>query len=213
MDQFISLAAQFDKNGLLQKFAGHDDDDKEAVNKSLDKVEREGVREADDSDIHQAKAAHDKVYSNDQDNADDDELGKAAGTQAFKSYEEESERSGGSAGGKDALVQMAIAEAMKLMGKSGGGSGGGDKSAILQTAITTAMGLFMSKNGSGGSSGTLGALMSALGGGGASGKKSSDGDNEGGSGSGGSTNPALGMLAGMGGEKGQALAGMLGKFM
>ncbi|KAF9973999.1 hypothetical protein BGZ73_002721 [Actinomortierella ambigua] len=213
MEQLMGFASKFDKDGLLQKFAGHDDDDREAVNKSLEKVEREGVREADENDIDRAKAAHDKVYKDDGD-ADDDELGKAAGTQAFKKYEEEEQRSEGGAGGKDALVQMAIAEAMKMFGKSGGGGGGGDKSAILQTAITTAMGLFMSKKGgSEGSSGGMQAqLMGLLAGAAAgAGKKKSDDDEEGGSQGGG--NPLVGMLGSMGGEKGQAIAGVLGKFM
>ncbi|KAG0225695.1 hypothetical protein BGW42_004134 [Actinomortierella wolfii] len=213
MDKLMGLAAQFDKDGLLQQFAGHNDDDKEAVQKSLNKVEAEGVREADESDIHKAKAAHDKVYNDDGD-ADDEELGKAAGVQAFKSYEEEEQRSGGG-GGKDALVQMAIGEAMKMFGKSGGSSGGGDKSAIIQTAITTAMSLFMSKGGSGGSGGGMQAqLLALLAGAGAGGAGKKDGE-EGGSSSGGnsSAKAALDMLGSVGGEKGQALAGVLGKFM
>jgi hypothetical protein len=117
-----------------------------------------------ESDIHDANAAHKKVYQEgNTSDASDDELGKAAGVEAFKAYErsesEESDRDGDS-GGKSKLVQMAMAEAMKMFS----GGGGQDKSAVIQSAVAMAMKLFAGKSGEGG--GGVAQLMSMLGGGG-----------------------------------------------
>ncbi|KAG0315349.1 hypothetical protein BG000_005235, partial [Podila horticola] len=98
-----------------------------------------------------AKNAHDKVYKEGSE-ASDEELGKAAGVQAFTAYEE-AERSGESSGGQSQLVQMALAEAMKLFSGKGGAESGKDKSTVVQSAIAMAMKLFASKSGEGGASG------------------------------------------------------------
>ncbi|KAG9071078.1 hypothetical protein KI688_008621 [Linnemannia hyalina] len=180
--------------------AADNDEDKEVLQSSAQAVHQSGVATPKESDIHAASAAHEKVYQ--QGNtaeATDDELGKAAGVQAFKAYEnsedddDESDRSGG--GGQGKLVQMAMAEAMKMFS----GGGGQDKGAVVQSAIAMAMQLFAGKSGAGG--GGVAQLMAMLGGA----KKGGDDGEQGGSG-------------GMMGMLGQAasnpqVSSMLKKFM
>ncbi|KAF9904111.1 hypothetical protein EC991_003086 [Linnemannia zychae] len=142
------------------------DDDKEVLNNSAKAVHESGVAPPQEHDIHAASAAHDKVYNQGATSgASDEELGKAAGVEAFKAYEREksddddddNERSGG---GQGKLVQMAMAEAMKLFS----GGGGQDKSTVVQSAIAMAMQLFAGKSGAGG--GGVAQLMGMLSGGG-----------------------------------------------
>ncbi|KAG0205599.1 hypothetical protein BGX28_002804 [Mortierella sp. GBA30] len=155
-----------------------------------------------ESDIHDAHNAHDKVYNQgNAEGASDDEIGKAAGVQAFKEYEKaEAQGSEGgerSEGGQSQLIQMAMAEAMKMFS----GGKGQDKGAVVQSAIAMATKLFMGKSGSGG--GGVAQLMAMLGG--AGGKSGNGGESEGGS-SGGMSN-VMGML------ENPQVAGMLKKFM
>ncbi|KAF9182486.1 hypothetical protein BGZ51_004713 [Haplosporangium sp. Z 767] len=114
-----------------------------------------------ESDIHEAKAVHDKVYNQNASDVTDEDLGKAAGVEAFNAYErseESSDRSEG--GGQSKLIQMAMAEAMKLFSGGKGGEGGQDKSTIVQSAIAMATKLFLSKSGEGGSSGGMMGMLS-----------------------------------------------------
>ncbi|KAF9139809.1 hypothetical protein BGX30_007450 [Mortierella sp. GBA39] len=164
----------FFKSALMEqaeKYAGHaadNDEDKEVLQNSAKAVHESGVATPQESDIHAASAAHEKVYQ--QGNtagATDEELGKAAGVQAFKAYEkseeddDESDRSGGGQG--------------KLAMKMFSGGGGQDKSAVVQSAIAMAMQLFAGKSGAGG--GGVAQLMSML-----SGKKGGDNGEQGSSG-------------------------------
>ncbi|KAF9546701.1 hypothetical protein EC957_009461 [Mortierella hygrophila] len=186
-----------------EKYAGQtadNDEDKQVLQNSAQAVHQSGVATPQESDIHAANAAHEKVYQQgNTSDATDEELGKAAGVQAFKAYEksedddDESDRSG--SGGQGKLVQMAMAEAMKMFS----GGGGQDKSAVVQSAIAMAMQLFAGKSGAGG--GGVAQLMSMLGGA----KKGGDDGEQGGSG-------------GMMGMLGQAasnpqVSSMLKKFM
>ncbi|KAF9579956.1 hypothetical protein BGW38_003576 [Lunasporangiospora selenospora] len=157
MDFFKAAAQDYAK----QKFAGgNDDDDHEVKQDAVNKVQNSGVAPPQDSEIHEAKAVHEKVYKQgNTDDASDDELGKAAGVEAYNAYERsESER--GEGGGKGDLMQMAMAEAMKMFS----GGGGKDKSAVLQSAIAMATKMFMSKSGgSGGGDSGSGGLAAILG--------------------------------------------------
>ncbi|KAK3831331.1 MAG: hypothetical protein JOS17DRAFT_817073 [Linnemannia elongata] len=193
----------------LEKYAGRtadNDEDKEVLQSSAKAVHESGVAPPQESDIHEANAVHEKVYQ--QGNtagATDEELGKAAGVQAFKAYEnsesndDSDDEDRGSGGGQGKLMQMAMAEAVKMFS----GGGGQDKGAVVQSAIAMAMQLFAGKSGAGG--GGVAQLMGMLTGGG--GKKGGDDDDEDG-----------GKAGGMMGMLGQAasnpqVAGLLGKFM
>ncbi|KAF9951160.1 hypothetical protein BGZ65_006142 [Modicella reniformis] len=112
-----------------------DDDVKEQKAEVIAKVASEDHPPAGESDVQEAKAAHDKVY-NSSEEASADEVGKAAGAQAFKAFEVE-----GGIGGKNALVEKAMAEATTLLAD---GKGGGDKSAVLMSAVTMASKLLVS---------------------------------------------------------------------
>ncbi|KAG0051232.1 hypothetical protein BGZ83_003983 [Gryganskiella cystojenkinii] len=148
--------------GVLANFSEHssrvsdNDEDKEIMNRSLSNVHNNGVEPPQESEIHEAKAVHQKVYQEGA-AASDEDLGKAAGVEAFHSYEK-AEESGSSGGGQGQLIQMAMAEAMKMF-SSGGGS---DKGAVIQSAIAMATKLFMGKSGAGG--GGVAQLMSMFGG-------------------------------------------------
>ncbi|KAG0349252.1 hypothetical protein BG004_000032 [Podila humilis] len=166
-----------------------DDDHKDDVHKALQK----DIRPADESDIHQAMAAHDKVYKKGI-QASDEELGNAAGAEAFRTYEQ-NEKSNGDAGGQSQLLQMAMAEAMKLFSGKGGAASGSDKSTVVQSAVAMAMKLFMGKSGT--SSGSVNQILAMFTSGG-----------KGGEGSGSGQSAAL-----MGMLENPQVAGMLKKFM
>ncbi|KAF8927578.1 hypothetical protein BGZ58_010298 [Dissophora ornata] len=170
---------------------GDDDEDTQVMHSSLKSVHREGVSPPQESDLHEAKAAHEKVYKQgNTDEASDEELGKAAGVEAFNAYQEKEEVTGES-GGQGQLIQMAMAEGMKMFS----GGGGADKGAVIQSAIAMAMKLFMGASGAAG--GGVSQLMSMFGGGGGGG----DGESDGMAG-------MLGMAA-----SNPAVAGLLQKFM
>ncbi|KAG0252491.1 hypothetical protein BG011_006939 [Mortierella polycephala] len=164
---------------------------------SSNNVAQSDVPPPQESDIHEAKAVHDKVYNQNASDVTDEDLGKAAGVEAFNSYERSEASGQGEGGGQSKLVQMAMAEAMKMFSGGKGGEGGQDKSAVIQSAIAMATKLFMGKSGEGG--GGVSQLMSMLQGGG-----KTDGS-QGGSGG------MMGML-GQAAENPQ-VAGMLKKFM
>ncbi|KAF9109232.1 hypothetical protein BGX27_007838 [Mortierella sp. AM989] len=133
----------------------YDDDKNDAVQKV------NSVAPPQESEIHEAQAAHQKVYKNGE-SASDDELGKAAAVEAFNEYEKAEKEGGERGGGQGTLVAMAMAQAMKLLG---GGNDDKDKSTILKSASEMAMKLFMGKSSGdgssgGGSGGGLAALMS-----------------------------------------------------
>ncbi|KAF9360128.1 hypothetical protein BGX26_010470 [Mortierella sp. AD094] len=143
--------------------AGHSEEDVQVMHESITQVKESGVEPANEDEIHEAKAAHEKVYKQgNTDDASDEELGKAAGVQAFHEYKKaqaEDEEEGGEGGGGQAqLLQMAMAEGMKMFS----GGGGQDKGAVIQSAIAMAMKLFMSQSGEGGG---ISQLMGMLGGG------------------------------------------------
>ncbi|KAF9934119.1 hypothetical protein FBU30_003400 [Linnemannia zychae] len=146
------------------------DDDREVLQNSAKAVQENGVTPPQESDIHEGKAAHEKVYNQgNTSDASDEEIGKAAGVEAFKAYERsnaESEERGEESGGQGKLVQMAMAEAMKMFS----GGGGQDKSAVVQSAIAMAMKLFAGKSGEGG--GGVAQLMGMLSGAGGKGNDS-----------------------------------------
>ncbi|KAI1320207.1 hypothetical protein EDD11_001812 [Mortierella claussenii] len=188
--------------GALEQYQQHSSavtdnhEDKEVLNNSLNNVAQSGVAPPQESDIHAANAAHNKVYQQgDSQSVSDEDLGKAAGVEAFKAYEksEASDSDGESGGGQGKLIQMAMAEAMKLFS----GGGGSDKSAVVQSAIAMATKLFMGKSGESG--GGVSQLIAMISGGG------KGGDGEGGS------NALMGML-GKASENPQ-VADMLKKFM
>ncbi|KAF8943730.1 hypothetical protein BGZ47_005114 [Haplosporangium gracile] len=186
----------FFKNALVEQAekyasrAADNDEDKEVLQSSAKAVHESGVPPPQVSDIADANAAHAKVYQQgNTSGATDDELGKAAGVEAFKAYERsdskddsDDEDRGSSGGGQGKLIQMAMAEAMKMFS----GGGGQDKSAVVQSAIAMAMQLFAGKSGAGG--GGVAQLMGMLTGGG---KKGGDDDDEG---SGGKASGMMGML-------------------
>lgn len=168
----------------------------------VEKVLSSDIRPPGESDIHEAKSAHDKVYKEGSE-ASDEELGKAAGVQAFSAYEQ-AEKSGEGSGGQGQLVQMAMAEAMKLFSGKGGSASGSDKSTVVQSAIAMAMKLFAGKSGGnegGGASAAVGQLMAMISGGGKGGE---GGDSNG-------SNAMMGML-GQAAQNPQ-VANMLKKFM
>ncbi|KAF9386737.1 hypothetical protein CPB97_003378 [Podila verticillata] len=169
-----------------------DDEHQEDVHKALNS----DIRPPVESDIHEAKSAHDKVYKEGAD-ASDEELGKAAGVQAYNAYEE-AEKSGEGSGGQGKLVQMAMAEAMKLFSGKGGADSGSDKSTVVQNAIQMAMKLFAGKSSEGGGASSAMALFAMLQGGGSKG-------GEGGS------NQLMGMLSQA--SENPQVASMLKKFM
>ncbi|KAG0361081.1 hypothetical protein BC939DRAFT_479143 [Gamsiella multidivaricata] len=172
-------------------------EDKEVMNNSIHNVAQNGVNPPEESDIQDAKAAHEKVYKHGaSEGVSDEDLGKAAGVQAFKEYERSSsDESEGGGGGQGQLIQMAMAEAMKMFS----GKGGSDKSAIIQSAIAMATKLFMGKSGAGG--GGVSQLLAMLsgGGGGGSGGSGGSGGNGGSSGSGGSGEENKSESGGLGG--------------
>lgn len=192
--------------------------DKEVLQSSAKAVNESGVAPPQESDIHEASAVHDKVYNQgNTSDASDEELGKAAGVQAFKAYEQseskdddsdDDEERGSGAGGQGKLIQMAMAEAMKMFS----GGGGQDKSTVVQSAIAMAMQLFAGKSGAGG--GGVAQLMGMLTGGG---KKSGDDDDEGSGKAGGmmgmlgqaASNPQVASML----QSNPQVAGLLGKFM
>ncbi|KAF9127801.1 hypothetical protein BGW39_005620 [Mortierella sp. 14UC] len=170
---FLKQAALSQYEQYASKVADNDED-KEVLHNSAKTVQEQGVAPPQEDDIHAATAAHDKVYKQGATgDASDEELGKAAGVEAFNAYEREKsdddddEERGG---GQGKLVQMAMAEAMKMFS----GGGGQDKSTVVQSAIAMAMQLFAGKSGAGG--GGVAQLMAML-----SGGKKKD-DDEGGSG-------------------------------
>lgn len=167
------------------------------MDQSLNHIKNNGVAPPQEHELHSAKAAHEKVYQEGSTDVTDEDLGKAAGVEAFHAYQKE-EASGedrGSGGGQSQLIQMAMAEAMKLFS----GGGGSDKGTVIQSAIAMAMKLFMGKSGEGG--GGVSSLMSMFSGGGGSG------------GQGGSSG-GMGDMMGMLGQASQnpQVAGMLKKF-
>ncbi|RUP44397.1 hypothetical protein BC936DRAFT_149516 [Jimgerdemannia flammicorona] len=126
----------------------------------------------------------------------DEDVGKAAAVQAFRKHQEEQKRKkeerqeeaegsesesesesegeerGGGGGDPQALMGMAMGEAMNLF-NAGGGSG--DKSAMVQSAAMMAMKIYMAQqsskggDGGGGMGGMIGGLMGGGGGGGGGG--------------------------------------------
>ncbi|KAF9942463.1 hypothetical protein BGZ75_009347 [Mortierella antarctica] len=159
MDFLKSAAAAY------QQHANKDDEDKPTTTQQTTQqsAPQSSAAPSSDPDLTDANDAHDKVYQQGKtQEASEEELGKAAGVQAFKEYEkyekdEQSERSE-EGGGQGKLVQMVMAEVQKLMS----GGGGKDNSEVLKNAIAMATKLFMSKSGGGEGSGGggLGSLMS-----------------------------------------------------
>ncbi|KAG0329544.1 hypothetical protein BGZ99_001546 [Dissophora globulifera] len=158
MDMFKSAFAEYQKHASA---AADNDDDKEVMQNSLHTVKQEGVAPPQESDLHEAKAVHEKVYQQGlKHEASDEELGKAAGVEAFHEYEKSEATKEGEGGGQGQLIQMAMAEAMKMFS----GGGGSDKSTVIKSAVAMAMQLFMGKSGAGG--GGVGQLMAMFSGGG-----------------------------------------------
>ncbi|KAF8966989.1 hypothetical protein BGZ46_000271 [Entomortierella lignicola] len=175
----------------------HDNDheDKAVMHNSLKDVHETGVAPPEESDLHEAKAAHEKVYAERAGSeASDDELGKAAGVEAFHAYERAESSGETSGGGKGQLIQMAMAEATKMFS----GNDGADKSAVIKSAIAMATKLYMGKSGEGGSG--VNQLMAMFSGGGKDGESGS-----------GKMNDVMGML-GQASQNPQ-VASMLKKFM
>ncbi|KAG0292215.1 hypothetical protein BGZ98_002675 [Dissophora globulifera] len=167
---------------------------------SLHTVKQQGVAPPQESDLHEAKAVHEKVYQQGlKHEASDEELGKAAGVEAFHEYEKSEATEKGEGGGQGQLIQMAMAEAMKMFS----GGGGSDKSTVVKSAVAMAMKLFMGKSGAGG--GGVSDMMAMFMGGGKKGGKEEGEESSGG-------------MAGMMGMLGQAssnpqVAGLLKKYM
>ncbi|KAF9393087.1 hypothetical protein CPC16_002729 [Podila verticillata] len=194
MDFFKSAMGQYQEYQASQQSHRQEEDDEhhEDVKKALSS----DIRPAGESDVHEAKSAHDKVYKEGAETSDE-ELGKAAGVQAFSEYEQ-AERSGEESGGQGKLVQMAMAEAMKLFSGKGGAASGSDKSAVVQSAIAMAMKLFAGKSGEGGGASAVSSLLAMVQGGGGKGGE-------------GGTNPLMGMLSQA--SENPQVANMLKKFM
>ncbi|KAF9437972.1 hypothetical protein BGZ76_010342 [Entomortierella beljakovae] len=169
MEMFKSMAA-----AQLQQYTSGagDSDDEDKKQTSQSQPQEPNVSTPNESDIHEAKQAHEQVYSSGQTDVSDETLGKAAGTEAFHEFEKS-----GSEGGKSTLMEMAMAQAMKLMS---GGGGGQDKSTVVQGALATATKLYMGKSGEAG--GGVSQLMAMF----------SKGGGEGGAG--GAASKVMGML-------------------
>ncbi|GJJ73740.1 hypothetical protein EMPS_06098 [Entomortierella parvispora] len=139
------------------------------MDNSLGNIRDNGVAPPQEHELHAAKAAHEKVYQQGSGDVSDEDLGKAAGVEAYHAYQKQeavAQSEGESGGGQGQLIQMAMAEAMKLFS----GAGGSDKSTVIQSAVAMAMKLFMGHSGAGG--GGVSQLMSMFGGGGSSGGSS-----------------------------------------
>ncbi|RUS26079.1 hypothetical protein BC938DRAFT_471261 [Jimgerdemannia flammicorona] len=159
-------------------------------------------RPVSEEDVESLSRAHEEIYKKSEgrpkSHHTDEDVGKAAAVQAFRKHQEEQkrkkeerqeeaegsesesesesegeERGGGGGGGNpQALMGMAMGEAMNLF-NAGGGSG--DKSAMVQSAAMMAMKIYMAQqsskggDGGGGMGGMIGGLMGGGGGGGGGG--------------------------------------------
>ncbi|KAK3828596.1 MAG: hypothetical protein J3Q66DRAFT_15394 [Benniella sp.] len=101
--------------------------------------------------MKEAQVLHDKVYKQGESVSDED-AGKAAGVEAFEKFEERG------TGEKSDLMQMAMAEAMKLFS----GGKGEDKSTVLKNAVGMATKLFATKMAAGGGEGGGGGLAGLM---------------------------------------------------
>ncbi|KAF8983910.1 hypothetical protein BGZ46_009261 [Entomortierella lignicola] len=139
--EFLSQAVSMYQQSS-QSSGNYEEEDHETVKESVKRVQEQGVEPPKEEDIHDARNAHEKVYKQgNTDEASDEELGKAAGVEAYHAYEKKQEE--GEDEGQPQLIQMAIQEGMKLF-SSGGGQ---DKGAVIQGAIAMATKLFMSQGG------------------------------------------------------------------
>ncbi|KAF9362390.1 hypothetical protein BGX34_006260 [Mortierella sp. NVP85] len=151
---FIKAAAMA-KLGEMQ--GGGNDSDEEVQKKPETKPEAKPETKADDhedlakhevstaaegKEVKEAQEVHEKVYKQGETVSDED-AGKAAGVEAFEKFEERG------TGEKSDLMQMAMAEAMKLIS----GGKGEDKSTIIKNAVGMATKLFATKAAAGGEGG------------------------------------------------------------
>ncbi|RUO96077.1 hypothetical protein BC936DRAFT_142666 [Jimgerdemannia flammicorona] len=121
-------------------------------------------------EVQSAARVHAEIYEQGegrpQSHHSPEDIGQAAAVHAFQHHQQQEEQGRGG-GGTNALIGMAMGEAMKLF-QAGGNSNSGDKSTMIKSAGMMAMKLMMShQSGNGGASGLGGMLGSLMGGDGA----------------------------------------------
>ncbi|KAF9083040.1 hypothetical protein BGX29_002769, partial [Mortierella sp. GBA35] len=106
---------------------------------SSDSILENDIAPPRDSEIREAVAAHKRVYQLGKfSGVSDEELGKAAGVEAFKTFERSEEASGDNA--ESYLQHWAMGEATSLTSWDGIGQ---DENAVIHFAIETAIQLYM----------------------------------------------------------------------
>ncbi|RKO83105.1 hypothetical protein BDK51DRAFT_48118 [Blyttiomyces helicus] len=144
----------------------HHQKHEQAYKQAWEQSVRNGPPDASDYNHEEAKRAHERVYQEDGDVPEGAEghkmLGSAAAMQAMNMFKQSGSRD------PSQMIGMAMSEATKLAGKSGGSDS--DMNAIVMQATQMAMKMFSAQGGGGdGEEGGMGMIMKLMGGGGGGG--------------------------------------------